>query len=542
MEQQVYETERLDHLGIVAGICNEVGLIEQIDTCVGSTARKVSVGEAVQAMVLNALGFVGRPLYLTPEFFEHKPVDLLIGSHLEAADLNDDSLGRALDRLYERGVTEVFAQVASHSLSSFGIVHQFYHLDTSSFSLYGEYKEEEEDAEVITITHGHSKDHRPDLKQAVLSLISSYRTRLPVWLEALSGNQTDTKSFPETIKAYVAQLKSDEPVYFIADSALYSRENVQELSEVKWITRVPATLKAVQVLYQSVKPEQMRPAAETGYRVLPLCSTYGDVDQRWVVVFSEAAYRRETARLEKQVAQEQEKATRTVQQITGHEFATVDEAQTRAEELTATWRYHSVTFDLEPVPHYNHRGRPRKGEKPERVGWRVTGGEIEPDTDAILHKRQTKGKFVLATNELDSEALPVDKILDSYKAQAVSVERGFRFLKDPLFFADSLFLKKPQRIMALLMVMGLSLLIYALAEHRLRQQLAKHEEHIPDQKGQPTQRPTMRRVFQMFEGIDVLVVTTPIDTQRHVLNLKPVHRKILKLLGPYVQKCYLVDT
>ena len=86
------------------------------------------------------------------------------------------------------------------------------------------------------------------------------------------------------------------------------------------------------------------------------------------------------------------------------------------------------------------------------------------------------------------------------------MERGFRFLKDPLFFADSLFLKKPVRIMALLMVMGLSLLVYALAERKLRTQLVTHDEHIPDQKGQPTQRPTMRRIFQMFEGIDVLLI------------------------------------
>ncbi|MEA3344899.1 MAG: IS1634 family transposase [Chloroflexota bacterium] len=170
---------------------------------------------------------------------------------------------------------------------------------------------------------------------------------------------------------------------------------------------------------------------------------------------------------------------------------------------------------------------------------------------------------MLATNELRAEALSADKLLEDYKSQGESVERSFRFLKDPLFFADSLFLKKPARIMALLMVMGLSLLVYALAERKLRTQLAAHDEHIPDQKGQPTQRPTIRRIFhlclpaparvlpaqtgqvircrQMFEGIDVLLISTSTGTERQVLNLEPIHHKILKLLGPYVQNCYLID-
>ena len=77
MTPPTFATQRLDHLGIVAGICDRIDLIQTIDTFVGQTRRKVSVGEAVMAMILNALGFVGRPLYLTPEFFSNKPVGSL---------------------------------------------------------------------------------------------------------------------------------------------------------------------------------------------------------------------------------------------------------------------------------------------------------------------------------------------------------------------------------------------------------------------------------------------------------------------------------
>ena len=149
--EQHFETKRIDHLGIVAGICYEIGLIAQINQAVGPSDRKVSCGAAVQAMVLNALGFTSRALYLMPQYLHNKPVDLLIEPDLEAEDFNDDTLGRSLDQLFEAGVTEVFAQVAQQALETYGIEHRFYHLDSSSFHLHGQYSVEEPQTEAIEI-------------------------------------------------------------------------------------------------------------------------------------------------------------------------------------------------------------------------------------------------------------------------------------------------------------------------------------------------------------------------------------------------------
>lgn len=157
-------------------------------------------------------------------------------------------------------------------------------------------------------------------------------------------------------------------------------------------------------------------------------------------------------------------------------------------------------------PHYGQRGRPARDAEPEWVGWRIEGWEIHRNEEAVDKAHARCGKFILATNELDAQVLPAEEILLAYKGQGVGPERGFRFLKDPMFFADSLFLKSPKRIMALIMVMGLALLVYALAEYKLRQELIARNESVPNQVGKPTQRPTMRRIFQMFEGIDVLIV------------------------------------
>jgi transposase len=468
---------------------------------------------------------------------------LLIREGLTADDFNDDSLGRALDMLYQAGITQVFFCVASHALSVFEIEHDFVHLDNTTFSLEGDYAIPSEDPKAVRITHGYSRDHRPDLKQVVVSLICSYQSSIPVWLEALDGNRADKESFPSIIGTYVSQMQASdtrELPYFIADSALYSEKNIKSLWQVKWITRIPGTLNEVKELYKSITPEQMQESDLEGYSYLEIGSYYGGMRQRWLVVFSKAAYKREAATFRKRLSERRTQAEKSLKQLSQQEFPTQEAAKTAISALEAKWEFHQAEVALEKVFRYKRPGRPRKGEKPEHVGWQLVGQVMDRE-EAIAEVLKSKGKFILGSNELDEEKLPAETILTAYKGQAASVERGFRFLKDPMFFASGLFLEKPERIMALLMVMGLSLLVYALAERSLRTQLAQRNESIPNQVGKPTQRPTIRRIFQVFQGIDVLLIQHSLGIQRQVLNLKPIHLRVLDLLGPEVKKCYIPD-
>ena len=539
MDASQYSTKKLDHLGIVAGICNEIGLVRRIDELMRADKRRVTVGQAVQAMVLNGLGFVSRPLYLSPEFFENKAVDVLVGEGIEAEDLNSYSLGRALDRLYEVGVTEVFAHVAASAVRKMGIATDFAHLDSTSFALHGEYESATSDENAIEVTYGYSRDHRPDLKQVVLSLICTHQAGIPTWLTALGGNQADSASFPQTVRAYVQQLKAnEEPPYFVADTALYSAGTLHELGDdVQWVTRVPASIAAVKALYQTVSPDDMLPDSDGTYRTLALCSTYGGVRQRWLLVYSEATYQREAGHFNRRKAKERTAAEKAMRRLGRREYPTSEAAQAAVETLSDTWKFHTAQVEVVSQPRYHKRGRPSAAQPPDYLIWKPIGQVLEDD-QAVMAELAKKGKFVLATNELDTDRLPDEALIPLYKGQIATVERGFRFLKDPLFFAHSLFLKKPARIMALLMVMGLCLLVYALAEHRLRSELVRQHETVPDQKGKPTQRITMRRVFQVFEGIDVLTFNHPGQPQRFIINLTDLHRQIIRLLGPPVEKCY----
>ena len=158
MSQEVeYQTERLDHLGIVAGVCREAGIAEWLDKIAGENHRSVSVGTAVVAMILNGLGFSNRQLYLVPQYFENKPVEHLLGEGIIADMLNDDCLGRTLDWLYEHDVTTLFAGLALQARQRFDIKAQYLHVDTTSFSVSGEYENcEEGDPVPIAITYGYS--------------------------------------------------------------------------------------------------------------------------------------------------------------------------------------------------------------------------------------------------------------------------------------------------------------------------------------------------------------------------------------------------
>jgi transposase len=129
----------------------------------------------VKALVLTGLGFVQQRLYLTAQFFGKMPTDRLIGEEVRPEHLNDDVLGRALDDLYDYGVTELFRDLATHAAEKLGLTSRFAHLDATSFSFEGEYdsdrgsNEPSEDG-VIRVQQGYSRDNRPDLNQVVLDM------------------------------------------------------------------------------------------------------------------------------------------------------------------------------------------------------------------------------------------------------------------------------------------------------------------------------------------------------------------------------------
>src|SRR5439155_25219436 len=128
---------------------------------------EITAGEAVAGMILNGLGFAQRPLSLTPQFFAKKPLDLLFHEGVRAEMFHRFKLGRTLDEVHAYGCALSLSELALAVGAQEGVAERFNHLDTTSFSLTGDYMPAS-DEHAIALTYGYAKDHRPDLKQAVL--------------------------------------------------------------------------------------------------------------------------------------------------------------------------------------------------------------------------------------------------------------------------------------------------------------------------------------------------------------------------------------
>ena len=202
------KVENLDHLGIVAGLIDEIGIEEIINQKMGIDSReKINSGQVVKAMILNGLGMVSRPLYLFNQFYEDKALEVLLGKGLKKEYLNDDKIGRVMDEIYKLNLSSLFIEIALLVAKKFKIDTKYSHLDSTSFHLHGEYKTqkiEEEKKEVskerpILITKGYSRDHRPDLKQCILDLIVSGEGNIPLLMRTGDGNESDKKIFGKIV-------------------------------------------------------------------------------------------------------------------------------------------------------------------------------------------------------------------------------------------------------------------------------------------------------------------------------------------------------
>jgi transposase len=539
------QVQNLDHLGIVAGIVDEMGLVEQVDELLGIHPQEVvTLGQVLKAMILNGLGFVSAPLYLFSQFFEGKAIGHLLGEGIEAEHLNDDRLGRALDRFYKYGVTKLFTTLALSAAKQFGVETERVHLDSTSMSVEGQYAQKEtttseaegddQENRAVTLTYGYSRDRRPDLKQFLIDTICSGDGDVPLYLRVADGNEVDGVGFRTVINEYRQNWSFDG--LMVADAALFTAENLKQMGTLKWISRVPLTLAQAQEVIAQVTPFADWKGVPNGYRLIEVCTTYAGIAQRWVVVESDKRKDADLKQLQKRVEQQHTRQSRHLQQLCKESFSCEADAIKAIQKFEQTLHYCQLTpVSVGQKVHHGKRGRPKPDTVPESVRFHPQATLVH-NPEAIAAQQRIAGRFILATNVLACVELSAVEVLAEYKKQQSS-ERGFRFLKDPLFFTASVFLKSPQRIMALAMVMALCLLVYTLAQRKLRQALSQANTGIPNQLGKMTDTPTMRWVFQSFQAIHLVVLAG----HRQISNLSPPRIKILQFLGASCGRYYLLE-
>lgn len=320
----------INHLGLVAGIIDNIGLEEIINEIIDIDPRElVTSGQVGKGIILNGLGFTSQPLYLFPKFFEDKGTEHLIGKGIKAEYLNDDKIGRVMDKLYEKGLSSIFLKIALAVVQKYEVLTSFSHLDSSSFSVHGNYltnestpllqdEEKSEKPVPITITKGYSRDHRPDLKQFIIDLIVSEDGGIPIFLRVADGNEQDKAVFGEIAVKYKSMI--DFETMIVADSALYTAKNLKLMSSIKWLSRVPLSLRKAKELVKNILDNELTCSSIEGYSWKEEVITYGEVKQRWLLVESQKRKESDLQKLLERIEKEKDKVSKKLKSLLKEKF------------------------------------------------------------------------------------------------------------------------------------------------------------------------------------------------------------------------------
>lgn len=555
LTQNQVASQSIDHLGLVAATIHNVDLINLVDKMLPINQNKganISMGQRVAGMILNGLGFVDNRLYMFAEFLSDKPIGkLLLDDSVLSEDYTDDALGRCLDGIHNYGVEKFFAKLAYTIALNKGLLGDSIHMDTTSLTLHGAYDfTEDEKSNIVQpvsdkllptpdINYGHSKDHRPDLKQIVLAMATSGAAGFPIWMETHSGNSSDQKTLHAAsirMRDFIKDFdKGEKKLIYVADSAAYAA-CVNQTEKLLWLSRVPERSNHVRELLELPDETFSWANQGNGYKICYIGSAYKEVNQHWAIVSSEQAYKREIITFKRRLDKAEIAVNKALNHLSHQEFGCEQDAIDTLLKLEKKWKYHKASYDVVEVKKYDDIGRPKSNAIPNKIVYKINGTASRND-DAIKLSERRKGRFVLASNDIAEEKVLMGDMLKCYKAQA-STESGFGFIKGNDFQVSSVFLKSPSRISALMAIMTLCLMIYSVAQHQLREGLKENIETVPDQKNNETNNPTLSRVFRLFIGIQLLCIFSPGLEQTMVINLNPVRIKIIKIFGPTAMEIY----
>lgn len=533
----------LDHLGLVSTVMHKIKLIDKIDRYLPVSkahGAKVTRGECVASMILNGLGFIDDRLYMFPKFLENKPVDKLLGTHLKSEYFSDDTLGRCLDAIHAYGTTKLFADLAFDIGLEQNLLGKTVHIDTTTLTVYGDYEQELINEGTPKPAYGYSKNNRPDLKQMVLNLAIAGKNSFPVWFQAHSGNASDSKILHEAVQrmqTFCKQLKNAPHLLYVADSAMYER-CVNGKHTIKWLCRVPERSKEAKKFVRTQEEQCDWVDLKNGYKIHTEEKKFKGIKQRWALVFSEKAYQQASKTLDKKIDKELDEANKALRKLGRKEFSCKIDAKKALDAFSQKLKYHIIKeYKVDSINHYAKQGRPNKTDEPEKAY--CVQATLTKNDKNIEKLKAKQGRFIIATNELDEYKLKDEEILSTYKEQ-YKIETGFRFIKGNALEVSSVFLKKPERINALMMIMVLCLMLYGLVQHLLRKSLAQSSDTIPNQLGKSTSKPTGQWIFRLFQGVHVLTIQTNSFYQRMVINLTSVLEKIICHFGIYAMTLYEV--
>ena len=504
------------------------------------------------SLLLKNVLLCREPLYGIGEWAARFALEALGFADTQLPSLNDDRIGRCLDRLFQSDITSMVLALATHVVREFEIDLDELHNDSTTITFHGAYadaaQEEQRGQKTrMAITWGYNKDHRPDLKQLLYILTVARDGAIPLYFQVASGNVADDQTHIATWDL-LCRLVGRSNFLYVADCKLASMENMAHIHQHqgRFLTMLPRTrsedrafrdsLESGQVQWRSIHDKRNDDGKIVDQYSVCVPATLSAEGYRLVWYHSTRKAEQDARSRHQQVERAMNELAELRQKLSSPRTRYRQEAKV-AEAVQAIlrgrgverWIVTEIKEQTEEKFRQDRRGRPN--DQTRYVKETSTRFELAYHIDNARLAAETcgDGVFPLITND---DSLPELEMLLAYKSQP-ALEKRFSHLKTD-FEVAPVYLKEASRIQALLCVYFLALLTESLLERELRRAMDREAiESLPlYPEGRKCRRPTARRLIDLFE-----------DVQRHSLQvgrrppvvfttqLSRLQRRLLRLLG-----------
>lgn len=536
------QTHRLGPHPVIRHFIERLNLKAIVHSAVGSGRELViDHGEALAALVHNILDSPA-PLYriagwadpIAPEAFGFTPD--------QKQALNDDRIARMLDALVSERGRGLWFRLALRIIKQFRIATGRLHQDTTTVSFHGEYRGS---AASPRITHGHSKDHRPDLKQFVFGLTVSCDGAVPIHHQVMSGNRTDDTVHRENLEA-LRQIVGRGDFIYVADGKLATSANLREIvrHQGRFVTVLPRSRAEDKRFRRRLRQEGMRwkpllaipnrRRQENPPDVYSSCAEASPTAEgfRLIWIRSSAKAQQDEAIRQRNLEQARVDLILLSKRLNRRRLRSARRIRQAAEEILncagmAGFLRVRLQRQFREELKRLKRGRPAAGDPVRLVRRTVWSLQVEEDAEALRAERRVDGVFPLVTNLMRESK---KEVLEIYKYQPY-VEKRFSQLKTDLDVAP-VYLKKPLRCAGLVHAYYVALAVASLIERSVRQGMARSGIHslplLPE--GRETSTPTCPRILEAFQEVRWHEFKRAEEIVRFPVRISALQKQLLDLL------------
>jgi transposase len=550
---QTLNSRRLGALPILDRFFQALRIDEALRDRLPREDRRHRVSNTTALLLLARNLLVSRtPLYGVGEWAARQEPALLGLIESQLAALNDDRVGRALDKLFDADIPTLVLDVATRAVRAFAVELDELHNDSTPITFHGDYDSAAEERTLrgqlrTAITWGHNKDHRPDLKQLLYILTVTRDGAVPVHFRVASGNTSDDRTHRETWD-FLRKLTGGADFLYVADCKLASTDNMAYIhkNHGRFLTVLPRTRGEdaafrVKVRAGAVSWRQIHEKRDEHGKVVDLFSIADGptqtVEGYRLIWFHSAVKAEQDAasrhkRLERAVARLDELRTKLASPRTRYrERALVSKAAEAIVRECEVEDWLTVEVVEKTVESYSQERRGRPGANTRYVKQQRTRFELTHRVvlERLDEESRCDGVFPLVSNDAN---LTEAALLLAYKQQP-ALERRHEQLKTD-FAVAPVYLKEASRIQALLCVYFFALLVEALLEREVRRAMERDGmEDLPlYPESRPCRRPTARKLIDLFEDIQRHTLTSsagpPVVFRTELTRLQ---RTVLRLLG-----------